>query len=244
MNRLIRAERYRALKTYHLALWTVLFCALFTFIGFSDFGFDSKAKAMQEFPLFMEDVMVMLMYLPMFVGGMFVASYENKTLHYEMMTGNRTITILLSKVIAVVPLLTIVMAAFMLSPVVYLGFKNGLGEDDQFVAKFFLLLFIVIRSICCSIFIMATFRSAVGLFVVFLRYLVLEGIGLLLLEFLGLSKKVYSYVCLFFTETGVTTITMPDVPTKYFVAIVCYGVIEMLLWFVLSYVSYEKRWFA
>ena len=80
MNRLIRAERYRTLKTYHLALWTVLFCALFTFIGFLDFGFDSKAKAMQEFPLFMEDVMVMLIYLPMFVGGMFVASYENKTL--------------------------------------------------------------------------------------------------------------------------------------------------------------------
>lgn len=244
MNRLIRAEMYRAGKTYHMALWTVMFCALFTFIGFMDMGLDSKAKAVQEFPLFMESAMMMFLYLPLFVGGLFVASYENKTLCYEMMTGNRTINILLSKIIAVVPLLTLVIAVCLLLPVLYLGCRNGIGKDDQFAAKFFLLLFFVVRASCVSIFIMAAFRSLAGLFVIFVRYIVLEGIGMLLLDFLELPEKVYSYVCLFFTETGVTMLTQMEVPTKYFVIVLCCGAIEMLLWFVVSYVSYEKRWFV
>lgn len=90
---------------------------------------------MQEFPLFMEDVMMMLMYLPMFVGGMFVAPYENKTLHYEMMTGNRTITILLSKVIAVVPLLTIVMATFRSAAVLFVRILQYKRQMRVFAKK-------------------------------------------------------------------------------------------------------------
>ena len=117
MNRLMRAEWYRVRKTYHLSVWAVALCVFMIYLGYMDVGFDGASSGIEAFGMFLEKDLMLITYLTLIIAGMYVTSYENKVLCYEVMAGNRTSRLLLSKLFTVVPLMSVISIALMISPI-------------------------------------------------------------------------------------------------------------------------------
>ena len=243
MNRLMRAEWYRVRTTYHLAAWTVIFCIFITYIGYMDIGMDSTVTGMDALNLFMEHGMLFVLYLPLLVGGMYVTSYENKILSYEVMAGNKPSIILLSKLLTVVPVISAIAFALLISPVIFFGSRNGYGDTQYLAVKVILLAVTCVRVVVCALLIMTTFQSVIGMFAVFVRFILLEGVGLIVVEILKEWNKAFDNLIFFFAGSAMNCVAMPEIPNKYLILCVVFSVVEMLIWYVLSYNSYKKRWF-
>ena len=243
MNRLMRAEWYRVRKTYHLSVWAVALCVFMIYLGYMDVGFDSASSGVEAFGMFLEKDLLLMTYLPLIIAGMYVTSYENKVLCYEVMAGNRTSRLLLSKLFTVVPLMSVISITLMVSPILYFGEKNGYGNTEHIALRILIVAVICIRVLSCSVLIMTTFKSAVGMFVVFLRFLILEAFGSLMIDMVTEGGGTVSKVTYCLVGGGLTCSGLPDIASQDVIICVAAGVVEILIWYVLSYNSYEKKWF-
>lgn len=244
MNRLMRAEWYRVKKTYHLFWWAIALCIAIPYIAYVDMGLNNTGTGMNLFNMSVETSMMLVMYLPLLVGGMYVTAYENKVLCYEMMAGNSTNKIIFSKLLTVVPVMAVLESCVLLSPVIFYGVKNGYGDTSYLAAKIVLIVVICIRSISCAIMIMNTFRSAVGMFVIFLRYIVAEGVGFILVALLANVNKSLINIMFCLIQGAIECAGATEMATKTFAICIISSVVEMIFWYVLSYNSYRKRWFS
>lgn len=91
--------------------------------------------------------------------------------------------------------------------------------------------------------IMTTFQSVIGMFAVFVRFILLEGVGLIVVEILKEWNKAFDNLIFFFAGSAMNCVAIPEIPNKYLILSVVFSVVEMLIWYVLSYNSYKKRWF-
>lgn len=244
MNRLIRAEWYRVSKTYHLLWWTIGFVLFVTYVALMNVGFDSAESGMNAFNMFMETGMIMILYMPLFVGGMYVSSYENKTLTYEIMAGNKPGKIILSKLITIVPLLFVIVSVFVFSPLVIFGQKNGYGDTKQLPLIIIVCTITLLRVLVSAVLMMTTFKSTIGMFLVVLRFLIFEGVGLVAAEMLAGESEIFEKVSACLVQGAVSLVMSPMLDKSYVIVIVITSVVEMVVWYVLSYNSYKKKWFG
>lgn len=243
MNRLVKAEWYRVTKTYHLLLWSVILCAFLTFVGWLQIS-EESLSGIQSMGEFMEFAGMIMSYLAMFVGGMYVTSYENKMLNYEIMAGNKISHILLSKAVLIAPILTAIVTGFVGFIYIYFGEQNGYGDSEYVVAKFLLFAGAILRACLCSIFIMTTFKSVIGMFVVFLRFMVFEVIGTMIITLMVENSDNLSHLFCIMIQGQMTEFAMPTLTTGAIVVCIVSGIVETLFWYVLSYNSYKKRLFS
>lgn len=243
MNRLMRAEWYRVRKTYHLSVWAVALCVFMIYLGYMDVGFDGASSGVEAFGMFLEKDLLLITYLPLLIAGMYVTSYENKVLCYEVMAGNKTSNLLLSKLFTVVPLMSVISIALMISPILYYGAKSGYGDTEYLALRILIVAVVCIRVLSCSVLIMTTFKSAIGMFVVFFRFLILEAIGSLVIDMVTENGGTVSKATYCLAGGSLTCSGLPEIAAQDVVICVVAGVVEILIWYVLSYNSYEKKWF-
>lgn len=243
MNRLIKAEWYRVSKTYRLLFWTVVLCVFFTYIGWMQIDADISTGdlALGEY---MEFGSMILMYMAMLVGGMYVTAYENKMLNYEIMAGNKISHILLSKTVIVTPILTAVVTALAGFIYVYFGETNGYGEMGDMAIRFVLYGLLAARVCLCAIFIMTTFKSVIGMFVVFIRFMALEGVGIMIVALLFEDSDNLSAAACALVSGQTTVLGTSPMTSSIVVACIVSGIVETILWYVLSYNSYKKKLFS
>lgn len=248
MNRLIKAEWYRVRNSYHMLLWTIIFCLFFAFIEYVDISScGDKYDGITAFNSSMEMMMVVICYIPMFVGGMYVASYENKTLNYEVMIGYKPWKIIASKLITCVPIVSSIIIVLASAFYFWFGVQNGFGQDENIGLKLSIFALIAIKIVTCAILIMMVFKSAIGLFVIFFRFMIAEGMGLIVLEMLFADGKGELFIekwGMIFVQQMVSNLALPKISSqsiKYFIA---FTLIEIMFWLVLAYNSYKRKWFS
>ena len=78
---------------------------------------------------------------------------------------------------------------------------------------------------------------------VFLRFLILEAFGSLMIDTVTEGDGSVSKITCCLVGGGLTCSGLPDIASQDVVICVVAGVVEILIWYVLSYNSYEKKWF-
>lgn len=244
MNRLIRAEFLRISKTYHLLLWYILLFAVLAVIMIVDAGFDFEGNAAESLPLITANAVSVFMFAPVIIAVMFAFGYASKMLSYEIMAGEKTGKILLSKLIAVVPLLTFVMVLACFIPILYFGVRNGFGDGKMVAEKLALIAVIFLRVVCSSVLIMMIFKSFIGVAFVYVRFLV-DAFYLLGLQVadLNVSEKTMEKLSLCGSLSSFSLLGTTETDGGVVAVIVGSCVVEILIWYVLSYISYERKWF-
>ena len=247
MNRLMKAEWYRARKSSGVIKWLFFITIAVLAIPFLDYMPEGKATASSYIFAFNEQACV---FIPMFfsaLAGAFVGiPFTNKTAMYEVMAGNQISRILNSKLFVIVPLISLTVTCFFSMMLGVLGIMNGSGSLDNIPLRILLLFIILLHITMVGVLAVTTTRHAVGIVLAFLRFGMLEGISVTWLSILfeDASETTLQKVGGWFVTNQVYATAYDKIPDYMFVEAILGLVIEVVFWYILSYIGYKKKKFA
>ncbi len=246
MNRLMKAEWYRARKSSGIMKWLIIICVLILALPFLDdisvgkitattylMGFEEQACAFV--PIFMAAIAATFAGMP----------FDNKTALYEVMAGNRITNIINSKLMVIVPLVSLLFSGLFAALMGIFGIVNGTGELKQIPLRMILLFIIVLHVAMVAVLAVTSVRHILGIGIGFLRFAMLDSafaIGLQLVfedESLESAQRVGSW----FVESQIASLGMETIPTYFVVNVILSLVIEVTIWYVVSYIGYKRRKF-
>lgn len=247
MNKLIKSEFYRLWNSGNMK---IIFFFLFFVMAFwpiahsiHQFGEDLNTTLWNGNAV--EIYTMVLTLAPITAGVLAGVSYNTKTAYYEPMSGASPSSIILSKVITSGVTTGLMFWIATSLYYIYVYFANGAGECDHPLLRFLLTGFTILY-ICISGVLMTTsFRSLAGAALTFVRFLFLDGLIFTLLSEANSRDPEFllqDWINVFVTAKFNTIILMP-LKTSTVLYIVVPTIIEMILWYVISYVGMKKKWY-
>lgn len=247
MNRLMKAEWYRARKSSGVIKWLFFITLVVLAIPFLDDMPDGKATASSYIFAFNEQACV---FIPMFfsaLAGAFVGiPFTNKTAMYEVMAGNKISRIINSKLCVIVPLVSLTVTCLFSLLLGVLGIANGSGSLDNLPLRILLLFIILLHVTMVGVLAVTAVRHAVGIVLAFLRFGMLEGIAITWISILfeDASETTLQKISGWFVSNQIFATTYDKIPDYMFTEAILGLVIEVVFWYILSYIGYKKKKFA
>lgn len=250
MGRLIKADWYRItkggkpLKVYLILILVSLcfpFLELLNGIRINEFTLKMYLESSEENSISMI-VLMMVVFGALFVG----LSYNNKTLCYEVMAGNKITDIINSKICTIVPLLSLIfMSGFLMFSLV-LGLMNGIGEMPQLPLRMFLLFIVMLHAIMIGILPTMIAKNLGGMAIGIMR---IEVFDLVIMMFAAgqmsggsnFFRNIYNN-WLFLNQVYI--FTKEKIDSGFVIGVIGGFVIEMAIWYILAYISYKKKNFS
>ncbi len=245
MNRLLKAEWYRVRKSYGILKWIFVLLGLIAFVSWYEVSQDYEGYG--GLTLLLSHIVTTgnsIYMVALLLGGCYVASYENKLLHYDIMAGNKVSHVILSKCLTVAPLLVLFETLLAAGMTGCVGMALGMEDVEVWWSRLALFGCINLRVLMTTVLIMTVFKGVLGMGVIFLRFLLLDGMAMMFLALLAtegnpLLAAIYKtmvgpqYVMLAEKELGRMDVTF----------IVGAMAVEIGAWYVVSYISHRRRWF-
>lgn len=246
MNRLMKAEWYRVRKSSGIMKWLIIICVLIMVLPFLDdisdgkitatayfMGFEAQACAVA--PLFLAAIAAVIAGLP----------FNNKTALYEVMAGNKILNIINSKLLVIVPLVSLLFSGLFAAFVGIFGIINGAGELKQLPLRVLLLFIIVLHVVMVAVLAVTSVRHILGIGIGFLRFAMLDSVLSIWLQIVFEDKSLEKAqrVGSWFVESQVMSLNMETIPTYFVVNVILSLVIEVAVWYVISYIGYKRRKF-
>lgn len=244
MNRLISAEWYRARKSAHALRGTFLLIIFFVGMGFFDtYSYVDDITVIKGFGDFFGMFSAMNIYVTIAVGCIFAFSYENKLLHFDMMAGNKISHIILSKVIVLAPIITLFSTVCIAIASAIVASKIGIGDMSIFVSDLLLFTCIDFRVIVSSILIMTIFKGALGVGIIFVRFTGFDLFFAFIVSLLSDGSEIFRKILMTFTSVEYSCLNGTKLAFCDVVITVFSTIVEILVLYVLSYISHKKKAF-
>lgn len=252
MNRLMKAESYRLLRSGGVFKWLVILSAFAALLpSLASMGADNGiSKYMVDFSEM--GMMSILMIMPIGAAALLILSYNNKTLYYEVMEGNKISHILGSKLICITAYLSIIQMGFILMVIAWEyidGNKNlsdGIGSLSQLPLRIVLIYIMIIHVVSTGVLITTSFRNAVGVAVVFIRFYIFDTICLTVLYALdgvGEKRSLIEHISKLFMSGQLGALANDKINTWTVGCVICTCLVEGLIWYIISYIGYKKKKF-
>lgn len=248
MNRLMRAEWYRYLHAGHFLSWTVFLCVCISLLMVAmqyDLATASLADVMMTC---VDGSSFLIMLFPVFVAVIVGFGYNRKTAYYEVMAGNKISHMIWSKVMVdALPIAIVAFIFFNILPVVAYV-RNGAGEVEHILARF-ALFFVIVLHICISAVLMATaIRHAVAAVVVYMRYSMVEVLGLFILSMIISGQanvpEWYQFIQHWFVLNQTATVWVGELTSDFIIGVFGSMILEIVLLYVVSYIGMKKKIYA
>ncbi len=247
MNRLMKAEWYRARKSSGIMKWLFIISIFLLAITFMEYDSAKNITASSYLLLFEENVAPLILLFMTVIAALFAGMpFNNKTALYEVMAGNKPSKIILSKLLVVVPLVSIVFTGLVVIVTGVLQLANGTGELKQMPLRLLILFVAVVHISTISVLAVTAVRSILGIGIAFLRFAVFDSALIILIQVLiedSYDIETVRKVCLWFTGSQITSLGMETIPSYFIVAAIAGFVIEAVIWYVISYIGYRRRKF-
>ncbi len=248
MGKLIRAELFRTKRIN--GFWV---CVFFTFLYMIAVPYVTEMEvnsAEKFFTSAMSGMAVMGMLVSMMAAYITGRGYYHRTCMYELMAGNSSLRIIVSKCLSIALPVTLVV---FIPHLIGLGVACMMGSEgiSDIPAKELLFLLTIFRMSCFGTLITMCTRSMLGPVLVYVR-LMLESIGLIIasaatgndlmeggadLVTMNSTGTILNTACL--SQQGV--LLSGSMESSMVLQIIIGFVIELLLWGVISYIIYEKK---
>lgn len=244
MNKLISAEWYRARKCNHLFRWTLIVMAFFTYIGFYESGIlDDNLTVTQGFAGIVGTTSAGLVYISLIIAASLAISYENKLLHFDMMAGNKISHIIISKVIVMAPVTTLFMSLCIGACALYGASKTGVGDVKLLLEYIGIYTCINFRLITVSLLIMTIFKGVIGVLVVFVRVTLIDMIPMVILSMMIEDGHSVSDFAKVISSMQYSYLNGEPLEGKFVALVIISMVVEIIVMYVLSYISHKKKLF-
>ena len=248
MGKLIKAELYRTKRI--TGFWICVFFVFVAMIGLP-FVNQYEVNSAETFYLnTMSAIAVLGMLISLMSAYITGRGYYHRTCMYEVMAGNSSLRIILSKCISIaLPVTLVVYIPHLIGLAIACGI-NSEGISDILEREPFLLL-TILRMSCFGVLITMCVRSMLGPVLVYVR-IVLESIGLIIASAItgndlmeggadlvtsSSAGTILNTACL--SQQG--TLLSGPVDSSVVLQVLIGFVIEVLLWGVISYIIYEKK---
>ncbi len=242
MNRLIHAEWYRVRKTYGLFKWIFIFISLIALATLLDADL-TKTDSLTLLATYIGNQSIASVMLAFLLCGCFALSYENKLLYYDVMAGNKISHIILSKCIPFVPIIVLFELLIGAALSGLAGMTNGFGDLDKWLSYLGVFTCINFRVVMSVVLIMTAFKSILGLSIVFIRFAVLDVTFIMIIAPFTTSpagEKIAGLV----TMTQYMALNGRSAVSASFAGrVIATMMIEIGLWYVISYISHKKKLF-
>lgn len=252
MNKLVKAEWYRLRKSGTFLFYTVLVCVLcvaVAFLGNKKF-FDSTLSINAIAVLFGTGS---FMY-PVFISTMLcvVASmgHHSKIAYYEIMDGNKTSHIILSKHVVYLAIVLCLFLIPMLSLFGYSCIKNGSGElIDKPIWFFILFAVIILRIVIGAVNIAMVLKKLVTCAIFSYSRFFLEALAILPFQIIGEINKnqvlldIADFIKDVTLSFQIENLTMNCNDTRFIVLVISSAVLEIVFGYFMAYRSYKKKKF-
>lgn len=218
--------------------------AFFTLIGFFDSGIlDGDKTVLEGFSSIMEITSASLVYVTLIIAVSLAVSYENKILHFDMMAGNKISHIIISKVIVTAPVVALFMTLCVGVVSLYGASKGGVGDTKLLLEYLGIYTCINFRVITVALLIMTIFKGAVGALVVFIRVAIIDMVPMVILTMMIEDGKDVGDIPKFISSMQYTYLNGAPLESSFVIVVIVSMVVEILLMYVLSYISHKKKAF-
>ena len=248
MGKLMKAELFRTKRI--TGFWV---CVFFITLMMSVVPFinDTKAHSAQSFSMGTFEIFAILgMMVALMAAYITGRGFHHRTCMYEVMAGNSSLRIILSKCFSIaLPISLVVYLPHLVGLAVACGINSeGISEVLSREPLFFLT---ILRMTCFGTLLTLCVRSMAGPVLVYVR-LVLESLGMIVVSAItgqdlmeggadlvtaNTTNTIMNTVCL--SQQGV--LLAQPVDSSLVLKVVIGFAVEVLLWFVISYMIYEKK---
>lgn len=248
MNRLVKAEWFRVRKSSGIMKWLIIICLLILVIPFLDDVSGGKITATSYFMAFEEQA---CMFIPLFLSALAGAfagmSFNNKMALYEVMAGNKTWNIINSKLLVIVPLISLLFSGLFAALLGIFGIINGTGELKQIPLRMLLLFIIVLHVVIVAVLAVTAVRHILGIGIGYLRFAMLDEILVIWIQIAAenasMELETVQKMSSWFVQNQIVSLTMETIPTYFVVRVILSLVIEAAVWYVISYIGYKRKKF-
>lgn len=246
MTKLMKAEWYRFVHSGKYFVATILVCLLCLFLMFLERSDCYKLTLSENLMLFSGSGAVIIPFLLCTVIASAIgASYSNRTAYYEVMDGNSIHKIILSKVFVY----TLAICGMYLAPLmIYFGVTaavNGVGDKENPAFMCLMLAVIIVHIATASALAAVTIKSLMSALIGYVRYAILEGMGMMLLPELLKDHRETLYKIFDWLISGQQMLFSGNkLDNHAVVAIIGSFVIEFALLYGLAYLGYRKKNFT
>ncbi len=248
MGKLIKAELFRTKRI--TGFWVCVFFITLTMIVVP-FVNETSANSAASFSRGTFGIFAILgMLVSLMAAYITGRGYHHRTCMYEVMAGNSSFRIILSKCLSIaVPIALVVYVPHLIG----LGIACGISSEgiEDVLLREPLLFLTILRMTCFGTLLTLCVRNMAGPVLVYVRML-LESIGMIVASAItgqdlmeggadlvtaNTTNTVMNTVCL--SQQGV--LLAQPVDSSLVLKVVIGFVVEVLLWFVISYMIYEKK---
>lgn len=246
MTKLMRAEWYRFIhsgKYFFATICVCILCLLSMFLEQSD---CYKLTLSENLMLFSGSGATIIPFLLCTViTGTIGISYNNRTAYYEIMEGNSAHKIILSKVFVY----TLTICGMYLVPLmIYLGVTaaaNGVGDKENAAFMCLMLAVIIVHIATASALAAVAVKSLLSAVIGYVRYAILEGMGIMLLPELLKDHREALYKIFDWLIAGQQMLFAGNkLDNHAVVAIIGSFVIEFALLYGIAFLGYRKKNFT
>lgn len=249
MNRLVKAEWFRVRKSSGIMKWLVIICLLILALPFlDDVSSDDKITATSYFMAFEVQACIFVpLFLSALAGAFAGMPFNNKTALYEVMAGNKIRNILNSKLLVIVPLISLLFSGLFAAILGIFGSINGTGDLKQLPLRVLLLFIIVLHVVVVAVLAVTSVRHFLGIGIGFLRFAMLDEMLVICIQVVtentSMELEAVQKINSWFVQNQIMSLNMETIPTYFIVRVILSFVIEAAVWYVISYIGYKRKKF-
>lgn len=244
MNRLMKAEWLRVRKSSHFTIWIIGICLLLNWMTVINVMPDAE-KSGSSLLIMSLDTMFMLIsaVLPALTACMVGIHFSNKTAYYEVMAGDKISHIIFSK------LVVIGLGVGALFGIVYVGIQAGfciaygVGEFDDLALRLALVVIIFLHLSLLGVVIGTALKHVIAPVLGYMKVMMLDSIFMLVLSLI-FEDSVMEKISGWFITSQFSMICMHEISNTLVLQIIASAIIDVALWYVLSYIGYKHKTFA
>ena len=226
MNRILKADWYKLSKHKKIIIYFVLLSILYLSINY----IDGESHTSYFEMLCTESSGLIMMILSIVAAVFTCTGFFDNTAFYEVMTGNSIHKIIVSKLTVIcLYVSTTYMILYLAANFIYNTIYDKSNPKDYFVS---LVLLYVIFLHCSLIGVMGVLASRQP-----------AGIAELFLMIVGLFPEKCSGISLWSIQMQFFQLASDSISTELVLKIIVSTIIELAIWYVISYIGYKKKKF-
>ena len=236
MNRILKADWYKLSKHKKIIIYFVLLSILYLSISY----IDGESHTSYFEMLCTESSGLIMMILSIVAAVFTCTGFFDNTAFYEVMTGNSIHKIIVSKLTVIcLYVSTTYMILYLAANFIYNTIYDKSNPKDYFVS---LVLLYVIFLHCSLIGVMGVLasRQPAGIAVSYIRIMFIDELFLMIV---GLFPEKCSGISLWSIQMQFFQLASDSISTELVLKIIVSTIIELAIWYVISYIGYKKKKF-
>lgn len=247
MHKLVNAEWYRLRKSGNYLKFLIFVSLIFILFSFT----GGKIQDRDLYSFMYEYLSIASVFIPALLGTMLAVTigniYGNKTAHYEVMDGNNTHAIILTRVVVYMP---IVITLYLIPALVFIfiAYSNGTAGISHPTVLILLFVLIVIRMSLSAIFCVMSLKNHVaGALIPYARAMLESLIPISTMAFIpnaGSNQsliKALDYIFAVFAPEQMAKIIDKTDDMKYIIIVIASCIFDIALGYFCCIRSYNRK---